>query len=209
MQIKDITRDNLWRGTMKICILMGSPRLHGNTAEILKPFIEELKNMGAQIEYITTDDKKVQSCKGCYHCQNELNTFGCVQHDDMEHISTKIIESDILVLATPIYAWYCTSSMKVVIDRLAYGMNKFYGTKGAGSLWHGKKCAIIATHGYDAQYATEPFETGIKRLCDHSKLNYSGMYSVRDEENLASFKTKEAINGSKDFAKKLLASIDC
>lgn len=27
---------------MKVLILMGSPRLHGNTAEICKPFTEEL-----------------------------------------------------------------------------------------------------------------------------------------------------------------------
>lgn len=192
---------------MKVCILMGSPRLHGNTAELLKPFMEELRNMGAEVEYITTDDKKIHSCKACYHCQNELDTFGCVQQDDMEYISSKIIESDILVLATPIYAWYCTSSLKTVIDRLTYGMNKFYGEKGTGSLWKGKKCAIIATHGYDRQYATEPFETGIIRLCKHSGLDYLGMYSVRDEDDLASFQTKEAIEGARNFARKLAESI--
>jgi len=189
---------------MKISILMGSPRLKGNTAEILKPFIEESQNMGAEIEYITTEDKKVQSCKACYHCQNELNSFGCVQQDDMDDISAKIIESDILVLATPIYAWYCTASMKAVIDRLTYGMNKFYGKKGTGSLWHGKKCAIIATHGYGREYAVEPFETGVVRLCEHSGLNYQGMYSVRDEDDLRSFQTEEAIKGAKEFARKLL-----
>lgn len=124
----------------------------------------------------------------------------------MEIISAKIIESDILVLATPIYAWYCTSSMKAVIDRLSYGMNKFYGTKGTGSLWRGKKCAIIATHGYERQYATEPFETGIIRLCKHSGLNYLGMYSVRDEDDLASFQTKEAVDGAIAFARKIINS---
>jgi putative NADPH-quinone reductase len=83
-------------------------------------------------------------------------------------------------------------------------MNKFYGT-GKGSLWEGKKCAIIATHGYDAQYAAEPFETGIKNLCEHSKLNYVGMYSVRDEDNKASFQRLEAVEGAKTFARQLLA----
>lgn len=45
--------------------------------------------------------------------------------------------------------------------------------------------AIIATHGYDREYGAGPFETGIKRLCEHSKLKYMGMYSVRDEDDLA------------------------
>lgn len=36
---------------MKVCILMGSPRLNGNTAELVKPFIEELNLNGVQVEY--------------------------------------------------------------------------------------------------------------------------------------------------------------
>lgn len=92
-----------------------------------------------------------------------------------------------------------------MLDRF-YGMNKYYG-KGKGSLWEGKKCAIIATHGYDALYAAEPFETGIKRLCEHSKLDYLGMYSVRDEDDLASFQTAEAIYGAKRFARLILSKL--
>ena len=53
----------------------------------------------------------------------------------------------------------------------------------------------------------EPFETGIKRLCEHSKLNYLGMYSVRDEDDKSSFQTSAAINGAKRFARSLLAKI--
>jgi len=33
---------------MKALILMGSPRLHGNTAELCKPFMEELIRQGAR-----------------------------------------------------------------------------------------------------------------------------------------------------------------
>lgn len=188
---------------MRFCILMGSPRFEGNTAMLLKPFINELNRLGQTADYITTDDKKVGSCKGCYKCQNELTSFGCKQNDDMESIAQSIIQSDVLVFATPIYAWYCTSSMKAVIDRLAYGMNKFYGAYGNASLWEGKKCAIIATHGYDRQYATEPFETGIKRLCEHSKLIFKGMFSVRDEDDLASFQTEEVVKNIEEYARKL------
>lgn len=54
-------------------------------------------------------------------------------------------------------------------------------------LWEGKKVGIIATHGYDGAYATDPFEMGVERLCKHSNLEYIGMYSVQDEDNLAFF----------------------
>lgn len=187
---------------MKVCILMGSPRLDGNTVELVKPFIEELEIGGVQVVYITLADKNISFCSGCYACQNITGEYGCWQNDDMQDIISQIIQSDCFVLATPIYTWYCPSEMKAMLDRF-YGMNKFYGS-GKGSLWEGKKCAIIATHGYDAQYGAEPFEMGIKRLCEHSNLNYVGMYSVRDENNKASFQTVEAISGAAKFARDLL-----
>ena len=182
---------------------MGSPRLNGNTAELLKPFIQELENNGCEVEYITLSDKDIKPCEGCYSCQHIEGKYGCVQNDDVEQIMTSIIESDHVVFATPIYTWYCTAPMKALLDR-HYGLNKFYGKAKRGSLWEGKKIAIIATHGYNSMYAAEPFETGIKRLCEHSKLEYTGMYSVRDKRGLASFQTEDAIAGAKDFALRLL-----
>ena len=191
---------------MKLCILMASPRLKGNTAELLKPFIAELKDHGAEVTYITLSDKNILPCKGCYACQNVSAEYGCIQQDDVSDIMNEIIVSDCVVFATPIYSWYCTAPMKALLDR-HYGLNKFYGSA-KGSLWEGEKVAIIATHGYDREYGTSPFETGIKRLCEHSKLKYVGMYSVRDEDDLASFQTDEAVNGARDFAKKVLNKLD-
>lgn len=45
----------------------------------------------------------------------------------------------------------------------------------SGSLWAGKKVGILATQGYEGAYATDPFETGVKRLCKHSDLQYIGI----------------------------------
>lgn len=187
---------------LRFCILMGSPRLNGNTVELLKPFIAELESNGSLVDYIPLADKIIQPCKGCYACQQVREKYGCVQRDDVEDIMEKIIDSDCVVFASPIYTWYCTAPMKALLDR-HYGLNKFYG-KLKGSLWAGKKIAIIATHGYDADYGANPFETGIKRLCEHSHLKYAGMYSVRDKDDLASFQTAEAIAGAREFALQLL-----
>lgn len=187
---------------MRFCVLMASPRLNGNTAELLKPFISELKINGVEVTYITLAEKSILPCKGCYACQNVSDEYGCVQQDDAIEIMKEIIVCDCVVLATPIYSWYCTTPMKALLDR-HFGLNKFYG-RAKGSLWKGKKVAIIATHGYDVEYGAGPFQTGIKRLCEHSNLEYMGMYSVRDEDDLASFQTEEAINGARDFAQRLL-----
>lgn len=188
---------------MNILILMGSPRLHGNTAELCKSFIEQLLQQNAKVKYLELENMHIQPCKECYVCQNADGVYGCSQQDDMLQIAEDILWADGIVLATPIFSWYCTAKMKAVLDR-HYGFNKYYGSA-QGCLWEGKRVAILATHGYTDAYATEPFETGIKRLCAHSHLEYAGMYSVRDTDNLASFQTPEAKEGAKAFARKLLS----
>ena len=186
----------------KFCIILGSPRPEGNTAVLLKPFIEELENNNCEIDYVTLHDKDIRPCQGCYECQDIEGFYGCALEDDVPAVMDKIIACDYLILATPIYSWYCPAPLKALLDR-HYGLNKYYG-KAQGSLWAGKKVAIIATHGYKQAYACEPFETGIKRLCKHSKLNYLGLYSVRDINGKEDFVTEEAQNGVRRFALKLL-----
>ena len=125
---------------MKYCILMGSPRPSGNTAELLKPVISELESNGCGVEYITLSDKDIRPCKGCYSCQHIDGDYGCVQNDDVPQIMESIIKSGCVILATPIYTWYCTAPMKALLDR-HYGLNKFYD-RAKGSLCEGKKIAI-------------------------------------------------------------------
>ncbi|MCL2168818.1 MAG: flavodoxin family protein [Defluviitaleaceae bacterium] len=185
-------------------ILMASPRLKGNTAELCKPLINELETNGNKTTYITLHDKKILPCAGCYACQHVSGSFGCPLDDDVNGLMDAIIAADCIVLATPIYSWFCTAPMKALLDR-HYGLNKFYGRAPRESLWAGKQVAIIATHGYGQSHACEPFEMAIQRLCKHSSLEYLGLYSCRDTDNIASFQTEEAIKGAREFARKLMA----
>ena len=187
---------------MRVLILMGSPRLHGNTAELCRYCIDELRAKGAEVRYTELEKLTVTPCLECYTCQDIEEEYGCPQKDDMQKIAVDILWADLIILATPIFSWYCTAKMKAVLDR-HYGFNKYYGSA-EGCLWEGKKVGIIATHGYEGDYATEPFETGIKRLCVHSRLQYAGIYSVQDTDNLASFRTEEAIEGARAFARRLI-----
>lgn len=187
---------------MNVLILMGSPRIHGNTAELVKPFRKELEKGGATVRYIALAERRIAPCKGCYVCQSVQGGYGCVQRDDMYDVADELINADLIVLATPIYSWYCTGEMKHLLDRL-YGLSKFYGSA-TGSYIAGKRVCILATHGYEQSYACSPFETGIQRLCKHDGLVYAGLYSARDLDNIASFQTREAIEGARAFARSLL-----
>lgn len=186
---------------MRFCILSGSPRKKSNTDALVSPFVERLTALGAETETLYLRDLSIAPCRGCYACQDVSGRYGCAQSDGMERIVSAIIRADCLVLACPIYTWYCPGDMKNVLDRF-FGMNKFYRS-GTGSLWAGKSVALILSHGYEAHYACDPFENGIVRLCEHSHLRYLGLYSVRDEDDMASFITPEAQSGARAFADQL------
>jgi len=177
--------------------------MNGNTSELCKPFIDELRTHKTDVIYITLHDKNVTPCLGCYHCQNVADEYGCIQQDDMQSIVESFLKADILVFATPIYIWQTTPPMKAVMDRM-YGLNKFYGSAPRVVLNAGQSYALIATCGYDLDYGAGLLDEGIRRWCKHSGLPYLGMYAVRDEDDLASFQTEEAIAGAREFALKIL-----
>ena len=136
---------------MRVCILMGSLRPDRNTAELCKPFMDELLQHEAAVEYITLYDKRIAPCRGCYSCQSVVDAYGCVQQDDMQAIVESILKADVLVFATPVYTWQATPPMKAVMDRM-YGLNKFYGSAPCAVLNLGQAYALIVTCGYDLDF---------------------------------------------------------
>lgn len=164
---------------MKICILQGSPRENGNIAAVLKPFTRRMEERGHTCETIRLHGKVLKPCLACRACQKDWTIFGCVQKDDMQEIFDAVRAADLLVLATPIYAWYCTPPMKSALDRLVYGMNKYYGEEKGPSLWAGKPLALVTTCGYPPEKGADLWETGMRRYCRHSQLEYLGMLAER------------------------------
>jgi len=182
---------------------MGNPRISGNTAELCKPFINELLSHKAEIEIEILHNKNISPCLGCCRCQDAAGEYGCVQQDDMQGVVEKILWADVLVFATPIYTWHATPPMKAVMDRM-FGLNKFYGLIPRYTLNNGQGYALITTCGYDLAHGADLLDETFRRLCAHSELPYIGMYAVRDESGLASFQTSEAISGAEKFAQKIL-----
>lgn len=189
---------------MRVLILNGSMRRGENTDTLLQPLVRALREGGARTQTLYLAELDIGPCLGCYTCQDVLDGYGCVRHDDMYEVAGEICEADCILLATPIYTWYCTAPMKAMLDR-HYGLNKYYGVKRGGSLWAGKRCGVVATCGYEIADGTGPFVEGIQRLCEHSGLHYIGMLAERDVDNRASFETPQAVRKAEDFARVVLA----
>ena len=62
---------------MKYTILMGSPNRDGNTAALLRPFVEENQEMGIEQDVIWLYERDIKPCRGCKACQNAKDCLGC------------------------------------------------------------------------------------------------------------------------------------
>ena len=187
----------------RVCILMGSPRKNGNTMQLLQPFMQQLQQSGCECELIWLYDKNIQPCRACRCCQKDHSSFGCAIRDDMSDIFDSVLQCDLLVLATPIYSWYCTPPMKSVLDRLVYGMNKYYGEQKGPALWAGKALALVTTCGYPPEKGADLWESGIRRYCKHSQLQYAGMLAEHDPGYSKVFMSPEKAERAAQFAAKL------
>ena len=115
----------------------------------------------------------------CRACQQDWTTFDCAQRDDVHEIANQVLEADLIVLATPVYSFYCTPPMKALLDRLVYGLNKYYGGAKGPALWEGKGMALLMTCGYRPEKGCDLFEEGMRRYCKHSGLRYLGSHAER------------------------------
>jgi multimeric flavodoxin WrbA len=84
-------------------IINGSARINkGHTAFVLTPFINGMEKAGANVELLYSKKQKIRPCVGDFKCWGE--TIGkCFIEDDMQRIYPKLRETDILVLAIPVY----------------------------------------------------------------------------------------------------------
>lgn len=188
---------------MKVCILMGSPRKQGNTASLLTPFCQELERTGHTYIQFNLYSMYIQPCNACRVCQKDWTIFGCPISDDVSIVFDEILSSDLLLLASPIYSWYCTPPMKSLLDRLVYGMNKYYGEEKGPSLWKGKNAALLATCGYPPEKGADLREQGFVRYCRHSQLQYRGMLTERHMGYDTVFMDSKKEQRSREFARKL------
>ena len=99
----------------KILAFNGSPRPSGNTAHLLNAFLSGAEENGAVPELYHPHKLNLKECTGCLRC-NVLKRCS-LQDDDWGVLSTKILESEVLVFGSPIYFHHVPSSLKKLLDR--------------------------------------------------------------------------------------------
>ncbi|MEW5909575.1 MAG: NAD(P)H-dependent oxidoreductase [Thermodesulfobacteriota bacterium] len=100
---------------MNLLGLQGSPRKKGNTRYLLELFLKEAEKLGAKTHLVEVDTKKIQPCKEYTVCEKKGY---CPIDDDMSReIYPLLRESEVIVMATPVFFYGPTAQMKALIDR--------------------------------------------------------------------------------------------
>ena len=98
----------------KILMINGSARKK-NTYNILLQMAQLLKARGIESEILNIFDYTIRDCEGCDNIC--IRQGDCQINDDMPAIMQKILESDGLVLGSPVYLSGVTSRFKAFVDR--------------------------------------------------------------------------------------------
>lgn len=99
----------------KVLVFSSSPRKGGNSDVLCDQFVRGAQEAGHQAEKVFLKDFNVRYCQGCGACSER--GLPCPQKDDAAALIQKMVEADVIVMATPVYFYTMSAQMKTLIDR--------------------------------------------------------------------------------------------
>lgn len=146
----------------KITLVVGSMR-KGNSALIG----DKLKNAFTNIKMFTLGSN-INYCTGCLECDE---THKCNISDDMDFILPSIVESDILIIVTPVRYSLMSGDVKVFIDRLN-------PTAVSEELCGKKIIAIAVGQTEEEEGSVQDSLSSIKLFANNAGMEYIGGYPI-------------------------------
>jgi len=93
--------------------IAGSARKKGNSATLLTQVLDELRGK-FQTELIHLSDFNIHPCDGCHYCQTK---HSCRIDDDMARLYPKLLQANVVLLASPAYMGGIASRMQAFMER--------------------------------------------------------------------------------------------
>ncbi|WP_028909084.1 flavodoxin family protein [Prevotella sp. AGR2160] len=144
----------------KILILNGSSRPHAFTEALIDSFRQGAESKGNQVEVVHLREKRIHHCLGCLHGGKDYE-HPCTQRDDMDEIYRLYRQSDVIVLATPLFFWSYSGLLKDALDRLwalaEQSVDELHGNNKSGLL-------LCAAGGSHPQPLIDHFDYLMKRM---------------------------------------------
>lgn len=168
---------------MKVIAINSSPKMdRSKTALILNPFINGMKEAGANVELFYIKKLDINPCQGEFSCYFK-SPGKCFLKDDMELLLPKFEKSDIWVFASPVYCDGVNGQMKILMDRMIpllkaeyilqndHCRHPLWNERGNGN---GKKIVLVSNCGYWEMDNFDPLLTQIKAFCKNFNREFAG-----------------------------------
>ena len=128
---------------MNILILNASPRKNGNISRMLEVIEQEASSCGADVNVVEVSKLTIRPCVACMTCRS---TGKCVMpEDDAQRVLRMIVACDAIVIGAPCYWGNIPGTLKVLFDRIVYGMMDESPRGYPIPLHKGKRCVLVST----------------------------------------------------------------
>ena len=172
---------------MNFLVLKGSPRANGNTAAMVKAFVEGAGENGHAITVVDVCKKKIAGCLACEYCHTK-GKGQCIQKDDMQEVYPVLDKAEMIVLASPIYYHSFTGQLQCAINRI-YALDKPKNLK---------KAALFLSSGSDDVYGGAIYEYQNSFL-NYLKLEDMGIFKAFGKQN----QSAELLSSLREFGRNL------
>lgn len=188
---------------MKATIFDGSPAGDPTGERIARLLTPLLSAKGYETGRIAVRDKTLGHCRGCFQCW--LKTPGiCVIDDDNRELSAKFIQSDLVIMLTPVTFGAYSPELKGMLDHLIANVSPFFTTVN-GESHHRKRYSRypdLMTIGWN-DTPDETQEAMFRHLAWRNAINFHSERSswgvVRSEASDAALKAQlEALTRNLD-----------
>ena len=112
---------------MKVLMLNGSVKPHGNTALALEEIGRQLEKDGIEYEIFQLGGEAIRDCIGCGRCTDEGCVFG--REDGLNAFIAKAREADGFVFGTPVYYAHPSGRILSFLDRVFYSSSQIFAHK--------------------------------------------------------------------------------
>ncbi|APV44900.1 Multimeric flavodoxin WrbA [Dehalogenimonas formicexedens] len=166
---------------MNVLGLSGSPRMGGNTEQLLYEFLRGARDAGAETRVIEVAELNIS---GCLHCDYCSRTGECKINDDMTLIYDALSAADVIVVASPLHFMSITAQLKAAIDRCqCIWARKYLLKQPPVEPVKPRKGFFISVGGRKGQTLFEPARATIKALFIVLDVQYAGelLFSDVDE----------------------------
>lgn len=102
---------------MKITVINGTEK-HGVTYRLKEIFLDSFRDFAQITEYYLPRDCPA-FCSGCTSCFF-AGEDTCKDSAYIQKISVSLLEADLIVMTSPVYAYHATGAMKTLLDHFAY-----------------------------------------------------------------------------------------